>query len=164
MRHAVAIAAITLVVWALVSGDGVAANDPFAKTSWLTVLRHDPAIREDHDMGTPGHAFFTADHIGGYYARAHATVIGRAGGEWIAAVPLDTGGSIGLSGYLLYHPHVAKHFAEVGGSENLHFDHDMLVTLDATADRTSHRGIERTFSVHGDRVMIATTRRVTLPQ
>jgi hypothetical protein len=84
-------------------------------------------------------------------------VVGRAGGEVVAAVPLDDSRSL-QSRWLIYVPNVAKHIGLIEGGESLRFVNGKIVTVTNEAGR----GVEDTFAVIGAVVKLERERSVPL--
>ncbi len=143
----------------------VGASTPFDGANWSKLLASDPSLHLDpNDPDDSLGKAYTAKDGGGVFEGDNGpkVIVGRAGGEWVAAVPLDSGGSIGLNGWLLYVPNDPEHIAMIGGSESLRFTNGKIVTVTETGGRIFGRGVELTFGVRGKTVTLIRKRAVSL--
>jgi hypothetical protein len=137
----------------------VSASTPFANANWSYILEHDPNLRRVASDGSDEQTYLTADGRKGvfYTKQAQSVVVGSAGGEVVAAVPLDDPRSL-QSRWLIYVPHVAKHIGLIEGGESLRFVNGKIVTVTNRAGR----GVEDTFAVIGATVKLERERSVQL--
>jgi hypothetical protein len=107
------VAVLAIIAFAVFCARPVSSQDvnpainPFAKTDWNAVLRHDPKLSVNQQASTQMHALFVnaADGSGsGAFDDSRFVVAGRVGGksDWMAAVPLESGGTAGVMTWLIY--------------------------------------------------------------
>ncbi len=129
--------ALTLAIFCLFVVPISAASD-----RWRTILDSDPTLKRDASADSNGNPGFATPRIhgtgtAGSYDGPASVKSGISGGSRLVAIPLDSGGSIGFAGWLIYRIGQPRHIAVLSGSNGLRFVHGLIETDDRVGDSTA---------------------------
>ncbi len=150
MRVLLSLSLVAALVGTPETGAFVRAGSPFDGTRWTSVIEHDPSIQPDPNVR--GLYYTSADKCGGQLPDQADVLTGRLGGRVVAAVPMPSGGTIGINCWLLYRPNEAKHFAAISGSDGVAFKNDRIVGTNFVGDHLSGKLRIVVYEADGDGV------------